>query len=427
TPQQFETSFRRPDGSEYGWFIVSLTRLGEGLVSNFVDVTQRKKNEEKIQEQHHLLNRIFEASISGMFAATAIRDANGSVTDLRVNVINRSFTQQIGFSEERCVGSLYSDLFPTAMKNGLFDVFRDVIDRKMVVRRENHYQGEQLDSWFDFAATPLEPDGILVSFTDISERKQLQLELEQKLDELKRSNKSLEEFAYAASHDLQEPLRKIHFFSDRLKQSISPESDEADMFARMESATTRMRDLIDDLLAYSRLSVASEAFEEVALDDVVTQVLQDLEQSVEDSGALVQIDSLPVIHADERQMRQLFQNLLSNALKYRMEGRKPEVRVQYRICTDEECKAFQLPSELGGHLMIEVTDNGIGFEQQYADKIFQVFQRLHGRREYSGSGVGLAIARKVVLNHKGQLLAEGRPGEGATFRVFLPLSSVSAT
>ncbi|RYY65467.1 MAG: PAS domain-containing sensor histidine kinase [Chitinophagaceae bacterium] len=420
-PFRFETSFRQPDGSEYGWFIVSLTQLDDGLVSNFVDVTLRKRNEQKIQEQHHLLSRIFEGSVSGMFAATALRDDTGHIVDLRMDLINKAFTQFVGFTEAEALGVRYSSLFPTAMANGLFDVFREVIEAKTIVRQENHYQGEQLDAWYDFSASPLEPDGILVSFTDISPRKHLQLELEHKLEELKRSNQSLEEFAYAASHDLQEPLRKIHFFADRLKLTLEPGSERAEMFARMESATTRMRDLIEDLLAYSRVSMLPEEVTEVSLSELLQIVLQDLERSVEESGARLHIDPLPLIRADERQMRQLWQNLLGNALKYRMEGRRPEIDVRYRICTDADRQRFQLPVE-PSYFLVEVSDNGIGFEQQYAERIFQVFQRLHGRREYSGSGVGLAIARKVVSNHEGMLVAEGRPGEGATFRMFLPVS-----
>ncbi|GAB4094305.1 sensor histidine kinase [Flaviaesturariibacter terrae] len=421
-PYRFETSFRQPDGSEYGWFIVSLTKLDDGLVSNFVDVTLSKRNERKIHDQNYLLTRIFESSINGMYAASAVRNPEGRVIDFRIDMINRAYTQLVGLTEEQTVGKTFLTLFPGARQNGAFDLLVRVVDQRQAERDEMPYRDEKINAWYDLAASPLEPDGILVAFTDITNRKLLQIQLEEKIDELKRSNQSLEEFAYAASHDLQEPLRKIHFFADRLKATLEPGSERADMFARMESATARMRDLIDDLLSYSRLNVVPESFVDLSLSEIVQKVLQDLERSVEESGARIDVDPLPVVRADERQMRQLFQNLLSNALKYRTPERSPVISVRYRICTDKDLETFHLPHESSGYFLVEVTDNGIGFEQQYADKIFQVFQRLHGRREYEGSGVGLAIARKVVINHRGVLTAEGHPGEGATFRVFLPLS-----
>ena len=422
-PIRFETSFRQPDGSEYGWFIVSLTRLGDGVVSNFVDVTLRKRNEQQIEEQKALLQQVFESSINGMLVCSALRDESGALLDLRVELINHAFTQILGFSESEAVGSTYLTLFPSSRHNGIFDFNKSVLESNESVRKELYYKGERIDAWFDVSTSPFAPDGLLIAFTDITERKRLQLELEHRLEELKRSNQSLEEFAYAASHDLQEPLRKIHFFADRLKQALEPGSESASMFARMESATTRMRALIEDLLTYSRVSMLPEEVTEVSLSELMQGVLLDLERSVEESGARIHIDPLPTVQADERQLRQLFQNLLGNSLKYRMEGRSPEIEIRYRICTDADRQRFQLPAEPSFYL-IEVSDNGIGFEPEYAERIFQVFQRLHGRREYSGSGVGLAIARKVVSNHHGLLLAEGRPGEGATFRVFLPVSSL---
>jgi signal transduction histidine kinase/sarcosine oxidase delta subunit len=420
-PFRFETTFRTPEGNEYGWFIVSLTRLGDGVVSNFVDVTQRKRNEQKIEEQKQFLQRIFDSSVNGMMVCTAIRNEEGRIDDLRIGMINGAFTQILGYTEEESVGKTYIDIFPASRTNGVFAFNASVVDSGVAVRKEIYYKGEHLDAWFDVSTSPFAPDGLLVTFTEITARKRLQLELEHKVEELKRSNQSLEEFAYAASHDLQEPLRKIHFFSDRLKQALDPGSEHASMFARMESATTRMRDLIEDLLSFSRLSVVPEVFTEVDLNKLIQEVMHELETAAQESGARIRLSPLPVIRADERQIRQLFQNLLGNALKYHATDRVPEVDMSFRICTDEEITLFQLPPDTS-YFLIEVRDNGIGFEQQYAEKIFQVFQRLHGRREYAGSGVGLAIARKVAANHSGYIKAEGSANEGAVFTVILPVS-----
>jgi PAS domain S-box-containing protein len=408
-PIQFETTFRTAEGHEYGWFIVSLVRLGDGVVSNFVDVTRRKQYEHQIEEQNGLLRSVFESSINGMLVCTAVREDGDGITDLKIEMINSAFTQILRLSEEQVIGKRYLDIFPGTRHNGMFDFNKSVIENRKPERSEFFFTGS-IEAWFDLSTSPIEPDGLLIVFNDITSRKQLQLDLEQKLEELRRSNQSLEEFAYAASHDLQEPLRKIHFFSDRLKSSLKMAPEQAGMFTRMESATERMRTLIDDLLAYSKLSVTPEAFSVVDLNAVIQQVLQDLEASLLESGADVQVEPLPRVQGDERQLRQLFQNLLGNALKYRKEGRKPRISVRCHRHAPGRKDRF----------MLEVTDNGIGFEPEYADKIFHVFQRLHGRNEYSGSGVGLAIARKVVANHKGTIEAEGHPDAGATFRIMLP-------
>jgi signal transduction histidine kinase len=417
TPIRFETTFRTAKGDEFGWFIVSLTRLGDGVVSTFVDVTQRRHYEQQIEGQNQLLNKIFETSVNGMYACTALRDEQGEVIDFVMTLVNAAFTQILGVSEEQAIGKRYLTLFPAAATNGMFAFNKMVFEEKKAIRKEMYYHGDNIDGWFDIFTARLDPDGLLCTFTEITARKRLQFELEQKLEELKRTNQSLEEFAFAASHDLQEPLRKIHFFSDRLKSTLDPGSEQAGMFARMESATTRMRDLIDDLLAYSRLSVAHESFTRVDLNQVVQLALHDLEAAIQECGAEVHVDQLPAIQGDERQLRQLFLNLLGNAVKYRQPGRKPEISVRYQPCTNaptgQDC------------FNIEVQDNGIGFEPEYAEKIFQVFQRLHGTREYPGSGVGLAIARKVVTNHKGIIRAESIPGSGATFRIQMPVTMLA--
>jgi hypothetical protein len=230
--------------------------------------------------------------------------------------------------------------------------------------------------------------------------------------ELQRSNQNLEEFAHAASHDLKEPVRKIHFFTEQLKQQLSSHLKDAEVrsFSRIENAARRMGTLIDDLLMYSHVSQRPHETEHIDLNEKVQTVLEVLELDIEEKKAEVNIGNLPAINGYRRQLQQLFQNLISNAIKYSKADVKPKINITADQ-TKENGKEYHV---------ISVQDNGIGFEQHYENKIFQMFTRLHGKAEYGGTGVGLSIAKKVVENHGGFIRAEGTPGVGATFRVFLP-------
>lgn len=241
--------------------------------------------------------------------------------------------------------------------------------------------------------------------------------------DLKRSNVNLEEFAYAASHDLKEPIRKIHFFSDRLKVSLSERMTEVEKqsFEKMETAAKRMSSLIDDLLSYSQVSLRPGAFEEVDMNQVIEQVLVDLDLEIEQKSAVVQVEKLCVVQGHHRQLQQAFQNLIANAVKYS----KPDVPPVIRISCELK-KGIQLHLSLSleerekDFWAISVADNGIGFEQRDAERIFNVFTRLHGNVEYRGTGVGLSIVRKVTENHHGYVTAESSPEKGSVFTVYLP-------
>lgn len=248
------------------------------------------------------------------------------------------------------------------------------------------------------------------------ERKRAEEQLKIFNNKLQKSNRELQDFAYVASHDLQEPLRKVQAFSDRLKTKYTDrlEGDGLDYLERMRSAANRMQLLIQDLLTFSRVSTKEQPFTIVDLATVTEEVLSDLEVKIEETGATVEIKDLPVIDADPLQMRQLIQNLVGNALKFRRNDTAPIISVQSR----------QADSDSDGwasHCQIVVKDNGIGFDEKYTDKIFAVFQRLHGRTEYEGSGVGLAICRKIVERHNGNITAHSQAGDGSTFIVTLPL------
>ena len=241
---------------------------------------------------------------------------------------------------------------------------------------------------------------------------------------LDQSNQELQDFASVASHDLQEPLRKIRAFGGRLAARAEGGLDEAgrDYLARMLNAAERMQVLITDLLSFSRITTKARPFEPVDLNRVAAEVVSDLEARIEQVGGKVDLDFLPTLDADPLQMRQLLQNLIANALKFARPGMAPHVRVYAELAAEE--------TDTGAArevMRLHVEDNGIGFDEKYLDRIFNVFQRLHGRGEYEGTGIGLAVCRKIAVRHGGEVTARSRPGEGSTFIVTLPLQHSSTS
>jgi signal transduction histidine kinase len=235
------------------------------------------------------------------------------------------------------------------------------------------------------------------------------LSLERRAIELARSNEELDQFASIASHDLQEPLRKVRTFTEQLvvTEGSSLSEKGRDYLQRTNAAAERMQQQVEDLLKFSRVTTQGHAFSPVDLSEVVRQVVVDLEAQIDDAGAIVHIGALPTINADELQMRQLLQNLLSNALKFHRPGVTPEVAIDAEITA--------------GSLHLTVEDNGIGFDPRYNQRIFRVFERLHARTEYPGTGIGLALCRKIAERHGGKIVAESEEGVGSTFTVTLPL------
>jgi PAS domain S-box-containing protein len=251
---------------------------------------------------------------------------------------------------------------------------------------------------------------------EIGTRERAERRIVLQAEDLARSNEELEQFAYVASHDLQEPLRKIRAFGDRLEACCGAvlSGEGRDYLNRMENAAGRMQTLIDDLLTYSRVTTQGRPFVPVDLGQIVTEVLSDLEVRIEQTGATIQVGELGTIEADPAQMRRLLQNLIGNALKFRRAEAPLEVWITGELVEDKTPGG-------GRYYRLEVRDNGIGFDDKYAERIFAVFQRLHTREEYEGTGMGLAICRKIVDRHGGTIAARGRPGEGASFVVALPV------
>ena len=254
-------------------------------------------------------------------------------------------------------------------------------------------------------------------------------ELAEAIDDLKQSNDNLQQFAYVASHDLQEPLRKIQQFGDLLMSQYGHqlEGTGTDYLKRMQLAASRMSRLIRDLLTFSRISTRQQAASQVPLSEIVRQAMIDLELVISESQAVIDVGALPVVAGDVVQLGQLFQNLLSNALKFSrtdQSGAKtvPHIRIaSYRVAADQLPAAIKPSRQADAYHRIEVSDNGIGFDERYLDRIFQVFQRLEKKGLFAGTGIGLAICQRVAVSHGGAITASSRPGEGATFSVYLPV------
>lgn len=256
---------------------------------------------------------------------------------------------------------------------------------------------------------------------EVAERKRAEEKLALQAHNLIRSNEDLERFAAVASHDLQEPLRKVQAFGDRLSVKYANVLDEQgqDYIRRMRNACRRMQALIESLLSLSRVSTKGKPFVPVDLNKLVQEVISDLEVCIQDSGATVEFANLPTIDADPTQMRQLMQNLIGNALKYARSAVPPRIEISVEIVSDGAMLPNGTPAP---QCRILFKDNGIGFDSHCAERIFGIFQRLHGRSEYEGTGIGLAICRKIAERHGGTITAQGQPGVGAVFTVTLPIA-----
>ena len=343
---------------------------------------------------------------------------------------NRAAEQIFGHPREKILGTRPSDvLFPAAMSVGQpdrIDRYLDLGEGSLLGRRVEvtavRADGETFDAEMAMTMSREEGAPVLTFFVrDISERKKAEQEQLRYAAELERSNHELEQFAYVASHDLQEPLRKIRTFSDRLRTLCDGTLGEAagECLERMQSAAERMELLIDGLLSLSRVTTQGQSFVPVDLEQVVREVVSDLEVQIERQAARLEVGHLPTIQADPLQMRQLLQNLITNGLKFHRPEEPPLLKIAGKLIPGRQHRHSRQPGA-EERCQIVVEDNGIGFEDKYRERIFDVFERLHPRDVFEGTGIGLALCRKIVERHGGQITAHGTPGQGSVFEVLLP-------
>ncbi len=413
----------KADGLDF-WLDVSAQKLADGFVTTFTDTSLIKRAAQAIEQSATELQTVIDTAQTGICVLMPMYDSTGELVDFRFRLSNQFMADYAGMQYTDFAGRAASSIFVNYQENGLFGHYKTFFTSgEFKTRFDFHYNTDGLDAWFDIQIIKIK-DELLITFSDFTQLKKLQQQLEASVIDLQRSNKNLEQFAYVASHDLQEPLRKIQQFGDILQTSYAPVLDLSgqDMLKRMQSAAERMRILIRDVLAYSRITTKRENAKAIDLNKLLHEVTGDLEAAITEKNAIIQFDTLPTVAGDAAQLRQLFQNLISNSLKFTKPGHRPELRLRYTV---QRGRDTGLPvSENDGvaqFYRFELSDNGIGFDSHQAEKIFQVFQRLHNRNEYQGTGIGLAIVQKVVENHQGYIRAEGQPGEGATFTVLLPV------
>lgn len=404
------------------WFMQSAAPFGQdGLLLSYSETSDLHHVARRLARQTALLNGVLDSSPNAIVVFEAVRNDQQTIADFQVSLTNNKFEELTEQAEGFFTGITLSEIYPLTPSR--MDRLRQMIETGEPIRKEEFVP--TLGRWLDITLTKLN-DGFVATLQDITPARQVSEQLRATINELHQSNQNLEQFAYVASHDLQEPLRKIVSFGDVLTdQHIHDMSESAaDLVRRMQSSATRMRSLVQDLLTYARLAGKVETFSLIDLSHLLASVADDLGIADEPSVTCT-VDTLPAVWGDTTLLRQLFQNLLSNALKFQPAGNPVHIKVQGHPAEVHELPQTLVPDDVSQtgrrYAVIDVIDNGIGFDERYLDRIFTIFQRLHGRMRYSGTGMGLAICRKVVDIHRGYITASSQEGAGATFRVFLPM------
>jgi len=413
-----------------GWFDINVVKYQDAVIVSLIDISVLKRTQISERKQATFFNQLLQTTPNAVIAYEAVREPTtdgtpGAIVDFNAVFFNPKYERLFGTPATTIQGQTFRARFDVEDKS-LFDYYKGVVERGESFQRERYYSF--INKWLLLLGEKLH-DGFLLIINDITEQKETQLAQQQLTNalqtanqELLRSNENLQQFAYVASHDLQEPLRKIQQFGDLLKARTTGASEEAVTYLeRMQSAAGRMSTLIKDLLSYARISTRQDENKPVSLAQVVGTVLDDLQVSIAEAQATIQVDALPTVTGDAMQLGQLFQNLIGNALKFRRADTALHIQVRCGLVAATDMPDTVRPScQATAYYQIEVIDTGIGFEEKYLDRIFQVFQRLHSRSEFSGTGIGLAICEKVVANHGGAITAVSQLNQGTTFRVYLP-------
>jgi PAS domain S-box-containing protein len=416
------------------WFDAYAFRIGEEnnprVALLFTDISEHRNAELALRASEERLQKTVSIETVGVIYF----DLDGVIHDG-----NAAFARMSGYTLEeiRTNGIRWDVLTPPEFMEVTMHSREELLTKGQNTPYEKQYIRPDGSRWWGLFAGKRLSDNECVEFVvDITETKEIEHRLEEKVkertrdleklnEELMRTNANLEEFTYAASHDLKEPVRKIHVFSDRLKHSLLSKMTETEknFFERIELASKRMSGLIDDLLTYSEVGHQTRFAEDVDMNQVIKQVIHDLDLEIEQKNAMIEVDQLFAVPGHHRQLLQAFQNLLSNALKYSRQDVAPVIRIRCNRVKGSEAKIPLTTEDFEREFyQISVSDNGIGFPQEDAERIFNVFTRLHGKTEYKGTGIGLSIVRRVIQNHHGFIWAESKPNEGATFHILLPVS-----
>jgi two-component system, chemotaxis family, CheB/CheR fusion protein len=400
-------------------------RTLDGAVVNFIDITESK-------QLTGIIEGVFNSSPSGITAKQAIRNEKGQIVDFQYIAANQAAENVVGVRVKDLIGRKLAGQF--SIDREYFQKYVDVVETGSDAYFEFYH--EKNHRWYEVIAVKMH-DGLVTTFTDVTQKKKASDVIAQSFEDLKttssklqetnyrleQSNMDLLQFASVASHDLKEPLRKIQTFGNLLYSKIENklEPNEKNYLDKIVNSSHRMQVLIEDVLTLSKLSNTELPYNKTDLRGVVQHIVDDLEISIREKGTQIQMGNLPVIEAVSGQMHQLFQNLISNALKFN-DSSVPVVKIQTRLLTKEEKDEYGVTDD--EYTVLCVEDNGIGFDEKYREKIFGIFQRLHSSHNYQGTGIGLAICKKIVENHHGFIRAESRQGRGSSFIIGLPRKQV---
>jgi len=398
------------------WFYQSSVKLNDGLLTTTIKITDLKMAEREIESGREFLRSVIDNSLDIIQAFEAVRDSKGAIVDFRWLVQNRKGYQQNG----DVIGKTIIKIKPGVVATGIFERMVQVTETGIPQEVKQYYTSEQFsDNWF-YQAMVKQGDGIVMTTRNITEQVRaeeellaLKDELARRAVELQRSNEDLRQFAHVASHDLKEPVRKIRTFHSRIIDEFGSTlpKDVKNYLERIESSAGRMFAMIDGVLHYSKLDGNSETLQKVNLNTIIDEVETDLEVVIAAKKALISRAELPSVDASPTLIHQLFYNLILNALKFAKadEPSRIEIAAAQVVHNNSDC------------LKITITDNGIGFRQQQAEMIFNTFTRLNANDQYEGTGLGLALCKKIVERYHGTISASGSPGNGATFTILFPL------
>jgi PAS domain S-box-containing protein len=426
----------RKDGTQF-WGSITLTALhgenGETIGFSKVtrDLTERKAAEDRLKSYTASLEKSNEELRKGeeryhkMIAE--VQDYAIILLDEKGDILNwNAGAQKIkGYSADEIVGKNFKTFYlPEDQESGL--------PQKLIAEAAQNgkatHEGWRLRKngsrfWGSIVITALHNDmGEIIGFSkvtrDLTERKMAEDRMQKYVLELQAQNRELERFAYVASHDLQEPLRKIRTFIDVIRNNLHDKELTTRFFGKITASAERMSHLITAVLNYSRLEKDDNEKTQVDLNRVLKSVLDDFEVIIKEKDALVSSEELPSIHGNELQISQVFSNIIGNALKF--SSNKPAIKTSSKVVHSDQIRGCPANLAKGNYFEIVFADNGIGFEQQHGEQIFVLFQRLHGRQAYSGTGIGLALCKRIMENHGGFISAWGEPGNGARFHIYLP-------
>jgi PAS domain S-box-containing protein len=425
--------------STFVWHMITLVPLQDKFrnitewAGFFVDIHAQKLVEETLKNnielqriQKELIAKNDELRTKNEFVETILDSSVDLIgvydTEMRILAFNKKCEQIYRMKKEEVLGRKFTEVFPHSEDSQAYRDLSRAIRGQMI--HNVRYRAMELDKYYENYLIPLrdlkgEIYGVLLIAHDITDKVEYEQQLKTAYEKLQKSNSELEQFAYIASHDLQEPLRKIRNFSEQLGQNIDVPALREKYLSKIDSSADRMTALINAVLHYSRLSAMENEEVHVDLNEVLNNVKADYELIIEEKKATVNSNKLPVIRANSLQMHQLFSNLIGNALKFN--DRSPVIHISAAGLKSSMVKDRKL-DEKRNYISIKFKDNGIGFEQKYAEKIFTIFQRLGNKNDYSGTGIGLALCKKIVDKHQGQISATSTLNKGAEFEVVLPLN-----